>query len=287
MSPFARHVLRIDDPRYPECLRSTPYPPRVLYVAGDPDALVPGLGVVGARRATPYGIGCAHRFAGWAAAAGVTVVSGAAVGCDLAAHRAALEAEGPTVAVLGCGADVDYPRSAEATLAQIRRTCAVVSELPWGEPPRKAQFVPRNRIIAGLSAALLVVEASLPSGTFSTADFADASSRLVLAVPGSIHSPGSRGPNRLIRAGATPITDVSELDVALRCAGLDPRDTSVDEAEVRDCRDRVLAALLADPMRPDDLGRQLDLSAPALLRRLGDLEARGEVRRYPDGRYGP
>ncbi|TLM77466.1 MAG: DNA-processing protein DprA, partial [Actinobacteria bacterium] len=159
MSGPQRWELALGEGGYPEQLLHLNCPPRRLYGIGDPTALEPGLGVVGARRATPYGIHCAREFAGWAAAAGIVVVSGAAIGCDLEAHRAALDADGITVAVLGCGADVDYPSSAANTLARIRRTGAVVSEMPWGSPAHRRAFVPRNRIIAGLSAALLVVEA--------------------------------------------------------------------------------------------------------------------------------
>lgn len=288
MTVLERMVITLGDPRYPQHLRETPWPPRQLYAIGDLGLLRRGLGVVGARRATPYGLRCASRFAGWAAANGVPVVSGAAIGCDLQAHVAALEADGPTIAVLGCGADVDYPRSAATVLERLRRDRLVVSELPWGTQPTKGTFVSRNRIIAGLSAALLVVEAGLPSGTFLTAAFAGEASRTVLAVPGCITSPGSRGPNRLIQDGAAPITDVRDLADALRAEDIlfgDPCDTdSIARGVVRN---RFLAALLAEPLRPDDLARDMDLDLAVTLRRLGELEAAGEVKRYPDGRYGP
>ncbi len=283
-----RCELGRDDPLYPRQLLSTPWPPERLYVIGDPSMLRPGLGVVGARRATPYGLRCATRFAGWAASAGVPVVSGGAHGCDLQAHIAALEASGPTVAVLGCGADVDYPASSAGVLRQLRSRCAVVSELPWGTRPIRHAFVLRNRIIAGLSYALLVVEAGLPSGTFTTANYAADAGRPVLAVPGCITSPGSRGPNRLISDGATPVTDVADLADALRGAGLRPSEAAEADGEASSAvRDRMLGALLAEPSRPDDLARDLDMDLVFVLRRVGELEAKGEVRRYPDGRYGP
>ena len=197
-----RFELHIDDDAYPELLRHAPEPPRVLRGIGDPALLTPGLAVIGARKASPYGLRCARIFAGWAARHALPVVSGAAMGCDQEAHKAALDADGTTVAVLGCGADVDYPRRAHELLAAVRCVGVVVSECAWGAGPQRWAFSRRNRIIAGLSTGVLVVEASLPSGTFSTAEYALAAGRDVYAVPGSIFSPEALGANRLIRQGA-------------------------------------------------------------------------------------
>lgn len=291
MSPVARWELAADDPGFPSCLAEVPYPPERLYGIGDQGLLRPGLGVVGSRKATPYGLSCARTFAGWAAAAGIVVVSGAAAGCDRAAQEAALESGGATVAVLGCGPDVDYPAGSRTMLAEARRRGAVVSELPWGTHASRHAFVRRNRIIAGLSAALLVVEAGLPSGTFSTADFALQAGRDVLAVPGSILSETSRGTNRLIRQGATPVTDVSELTDALGILGADLVPQSLAMAsgapEGDQVTERVAAALLADPLRPDDLARALALDIVTVMRAVARLEETSVVRRYLDGRYGP
>ncbi|PKQ21248.1 MAG: DNA-protecting protein DprA [Actinobacteria bacterium HGW-Actinobacteria-6] len=280
-----RNEIGIGDPSYPNCLRDLSDPPKTLYVIGDIRLFTPGLAVIGARRATPYGLQSARRFAGWAAACGVTVVSGAAIGCDRAAQLAARETDGHSIAVLGCGADVDYPAASRELLADLRRNCAVVSELPWGTPPTRWAFAKRNRIIAALSAAVLVVEAGLPSGTFSTADFALDIGRDVMAVPGSINHPESRGANRLIRQGATPITDVSELGDALRQAGL-ALDRECRDAEARIGNDPLERALTADAMRPDDLARALECDIMTVARRLGELEMVGLVVRYRDGRYG-
>lgn len=274
-----RFVLSLGSPEYPEHLAQVPDPPKLLYGVGDPSALLPGLAVVGARRATPYGLRCTRLFAGWAASHGVTVISGAAIGCDREAHLAALAAQGPTVSVLGCGPDIDYPCRSAGLLAEIRQRYAVVSECAFGQEPRRFSFVRRNRIIAGLASAVLVVEAGLPSGTFSTADAALDAGRDVLTVPGSVFSPESRGSNRLIRQGAIPITDVSELAAALGCESQHVPDN--DPA----CG-HVLRALTADPMRPDDLARALGIDIVYAARTLGALEARGLIARYPDGRYG-
>ena len=281
--------LALGDSEYPQLLAETPDPPAVLYGFGDPSALVPGLAVIGARKATPYGLQAGRLFAGWAAQAGYTIISGGAVGCDQAAHRAALEHNAPTVAVLGCGADLVYPSNAGELLAQIARAGAVVSEHPWGTVPQRWMFRTRNRIIAGLSAGLLVLEAGLPSGTFGTADYALAAGRDVFVVPGSIFAPECRGSNRLLHQGAIPVSDVSELALALESVLPAPRagagdgwslDTSVS------CDDEVLAAVRTHHWRPDDLARQLGMDIVSIARRIGVLESQGLVVRFRDGRYG-
>lgn len=284
-----RFELRLCDSAYPEQLAQAPDPPQVLYGLGNPAALVPGFAVVGARKATPYGLQAGDLFAGWAARAGCVIVSGGAVGCDQAAHRAALSVGGTTVAVLGCGADMVYPSNAGELLTQIAQTGAVVSEQPWGSPPQRWTFRTRNRIIAGLSSALLVLEAGLPSGTFSTADYALEAGRDVLVVPGSIFAPECRGANRLLRQGATPICDVSELADALVSVLPVPalcgqQRWSLDDVETH--RDRVLSALRTDHMRPDDVARALGLDIVTVARRIGALEAEGRIMRFGDGRYG-
>jgi DNA processing protein len=263
---------------YPFELEDLPDPPEVLYGFGDPALLGGGLAVIGSRKATPYGLACARRFAGWTAAHGIPVVSGAAIGCDLESHRAALELGGPTVAVLPCGADVDYPRRAASTLGQVRMCGVVVSEAPWGSEPKRWSFVRRNRLIAALSLGVLVVEAGLPSGTFTTADHALALGRDVYAVPGSIFAPECRGANRLIRQGALPITDVAELAQALGREAFAPAPPHVSDA--------LLAALIASPMRPDDISRTFDLDIVQTVRTLGILESERRICRYADGRYG-
>lgn len=285
----AAFEITIDDPRYPELLAQLDDAPPVLRGFGDPSALEPGLAVVGARKATPYGLAASRLFAGWAAAAGYPIVSGAAIGCDQAAHEAALAAGGRTVAVLGTGADVAYPRGSAPLLNRIAESGCVISELDWGHPAAKWTFRARNRIIAGLAGALLVLEAGVPSGTFITADRALEAGRDVLVVPGSIFAPECRGPNRLLRQGATPITEVAELADALVCAlGAPPNalDTSENLYGLK-TDDDVLASLRSNPGRPDDVARGLALDIITAARRIGALEGLGLIRKYPDGRYGP
>jgi DNA processing protein len=248
--------------------------------------LVPGLAVIGSRRASPYGLSCAKRFASLAARAGVTVISGGATGCDGEAHRAALAAGGSTVAVLGCGPDVDYPHSEARTLARVRESGCVISESPPGQQPRRWAFPRRNRIIAGLARAVLVVEAGLPSGTFSTADHALDADRLVLAVPGSIFSAGSEGTNRLIRDGAIPIADDEDLLQALGVLEQRIASGGASAAHGRDV-DPILAFLAVRPCTPAELAEGLGMPLRQALKSLGRLEAQGLVERDPAGGYGP
>jgi DNA processing protein len=281
--------LTLGAPEYPALLAMTPDPPRIIRGFGHPEALAPGVAVVGARKATPYGLAAARLFAGWCGTAGYPVISGAAMGCDQAAHRAALDAGGITVAVLGSGADVAYPRGSGRLLAEIAERGCVISELEWGHTPAKWTFRARNRIIAGLSAALLVLEADVPSGTFITADCALDAGREVLVVPGSIFAPECRGPNRLLRQGATPVCEVAELADIL--AALLGPPVALEHPSGNLCgtpsNDEVLSALRTDPMRPDDLARALGLDIVGTARRIGALEGLGVIAKYPDGRYGP
>ena len=191
--------------------------PKKLYALGDVSVLsTPGIAIVGARKATSYGLECAQRFAHKAATWGVTVVSGGAIGCDMAAHQGALDAGGSTIVVLGSGADVAYPLRARDLFKEVLATGgALLSEAPWGSPPLSWAFSKRNRIIAALSQATLIVEAGLPSGTFQTADHTLALGNEVLVVPGSIFSKEFKGSNRLIAQGAIPIVDDESFEDAL------------------------------------------------------------------------
>lgn len=224
VAPRVRHPP-IDGPRweiergdalYPAAFELVSAPPKHLYLVGDPSALSEGLAVVGARKATPYGLGCARRFARIAARRGVVIVSGGARGCDAEAHRAALAEGGRTVAFLGGGCDKIYPAEHRGLFQDIVNAGgALVSEHPWEFPPVPYAFRARNRLIAGLARATLIVEAGLPSGTFSTADEALSAGREVLVVPGAITSASSRGANRLLYQGAMPIVDDESFADAL------------------------------------------------------------------------
>ena len=288
---------------YPERLLRCGSPPDRLYVIGNVAVLrMPSLSVVGARKATPYGRGCARRFSMLAAARGLAIVSGGARGCDSEAHRAAIAEGAPTVAFLGGGCDRIYPAENAALFQSIIDSGgAVVSERDWTFPPVPYAFRARNRLIASLSAATLIVEAGLPSGTFSTADEALAAGGEVLAVPGSITSASSRGANRLISQGAVPIIDDDTfLDALFSIYGCLRQETYPGKGAGNgalassQAADPLVAALRAEPLGMEKLRDIAKECAPGgedpwvwLMLRLAKLEQEGEVQRYPDGRFGP
>jgi len=219
------HLLGWHHPDYPPLLRRTPHPPLALFVAGDAAlAWHPAVAIVGSRSPTPAGREHAGAFARSLAAAGLTVTSGLAAGVDTAAHHATLTAGGRTVAVLGTGPDVPYPRSNNGLHAAIVAEGAVISEHLPGTGPRREHFPSRNRILAGLSLGTLVIEAAHRSGALITARLAAECGREVMALPGSIDNPLARGCHRLIRDGAALVEspeDVMELlaPLAARLAG--------------------------------------------------------------------
>jgi len=287
---------------YPKNLLTIPQSPHSLYVLGSTAALTaPSLAIVGARKATPYGMSCAKHFARLAALCGVTVISGGAVGCDQAAHKGALEVGGKTIVVLGCGADVVYPTRSEGLFLKVlEEDGAIVSEAPWGAPPTRWSFKRRNRIIAGMAQATLIVEAGLPSGTFSTADATLEQGKEVLAVPGSIFAKESKGANQLIAQGALPIIDDQTFtDALIQLFGIvdrsalaegisltqkgvdDPKDSNPEEK----LRSRVVNALIQEPLRAEDFLGICGDDVVKVIRYLSSLELVGIVTRLRDGRY--
>lgn len=306
-----RFELGPDDPLFPTALKAIAHPPARLYGIGSAAALQEGIAVVGARKATPYGRSCAKRFATLAAERGIAIISGGARGCDSVAHEAALAAGAPTVAFLGGGCDMLYPAEHFGLFQRIvEGGGAVVSEKPWEFPPMPYAFRERNRLIAGLARATLIVEAGLPSGTFSTADEALAANREVLVVPGSIASKHSAGANRLIYQGATPIVDDEtfgdQLLMLFGCLRQEAAPAAATEAgpalAARDGTVRIEAPLTADPLlealdaEPLGVEQLLCLAREAVPREdaltwlmvwLAKAQRDGMVAQYPDGRYGP
>ena len=216
-------VVTLDDPAYPPALLTMPDPPPLLYIKGRLDLLhTRAVALIGSRSATPQGIEDAERFARELSAAGVTVVSGLALGIDGAAHRGGLEGIGGTVAVIGTGADLVYPAAHHALARQIAVQGAILSEWPLGTPARAANFPQRNRLIAGLVSCVVIVEAAMRSGSLITARLANEMGRDIFALPGSIHAPLSRGCHRIIKQGAklveTPDEVLEELGFARRPA---------------------------------------------------------------------
>lgn len=279
-------ALTWDHPAYPARLREIPNPPPLLYVRGHlTDADDCAVAIVGTRRASSYGREVARRLAGVMAASGATVVSGLARGIDAVAHQAALEAGGRTLAVLGSGVDVIYPPEHRALAEAVTRSGALVSDLPLGAPPEAGNFPARNRIIAGLSAATVVVEADETSGALLTAEMAAEQGRDVFAVPGSVFSRTSRGTNRLIRDGAHPVLSADEVlgAMGLRRVAAAPRAEGAGlhgmrqaaplepiEAQVMDC-------LSSHPVHIDQIGAQLGWPAAEVSSALTLLELRGLV----------
>ena len=279
-------VVEKGDERYPAMLLDLSSPPERLYCKGSPEALSrPSISIVGARRATPYGVAAAKMAGRIAAECGLVVVSGGAMGCDSAAARAALDAGGSTVVVSGCGADRVYPRSSRDVFERAAEGAGVVVSLePWGSPPRRYAFPKRNRVIAALSEATFVVEAGLRSGTMGTASVASELGRRLYAVPGSIFSPESAGTNRLIADGAAIVCCEADLE---SCISLDFDRLRLLEQSMPSESSRMMSALVAQPLRADDLANRFEESVLTVLRALGDYEARGWVVRLRDGRYAP
>jgi len=205
-------ILGIDDERYPALLRAIHDPPPLLYVRGDPAALLDAqLAVVGSRRASSGGIRLSQTMSGQLVRTGLHICSGLALGVDGAAHLGALEAGGKSIAVMATGIDVVYPRRHQALARQVEQAGCLVTEFPPGTPPLRQNFPQRNRIISGLSLGVLVVEAALPSGSLITAGTALEQGREVFALPWSILHDGGRGCLKLIRDGAKMVQGVDDI----------------------------------------------------------------------------
>jgi DNA processing protein len=301
------HLLVCTDPDFPSLLAAIGSAPAALFVIGDPSALwTPQIAIVGARSASAGGLSNARAFARAFVQAGNTVTSGLAEGIDGAAHTAALDAGGRTIAVLGTGIDLIYPRQHAALAQRIAAAGALVSEFPPGTPGQPHHFPRRNRIISGLSLGTLVIEASLKSGSLITARCAAEQGREVFALPGSIHSPLARGCHQLIRDGAKLVESADEVLEDLRAMGalladglrerlggadLLADDDSVDDSGAARATDggdpdyaRLLDALDYAPAALDELAVRTGLAAAALSSMLLVLELDGTVA-AANGRY--
>ena len=312
--------LDLTDSGYPSCLAELEKAPKRLYLIGDTAPLKQAmLSIVGARKATPYGLNCSRRFASRAALHNIVVVSGGAVGCDQAAHIGAMEMGVATIVVLGCGADVVYPARAHDLFKRVLESGGLLlSEAPWQSSPSRWGFKRRNRLIAALGQATMIIEAGLPSGTFSTADATLTLGKELLVVPGSIFSQQSRGANRLIAQGAWPIIDDQSFDQALNdifqgtlfnlnvspdcenpltspdgnpeteAAGISSDHCGSDDPHFRQERpaEQSLLQRLRDmPSRPDELVGTYGKDIVEVIRYLSALELGGQVTRLMDGRY--
>jgi DNA processing protein len=263
------------DPGFPPLLRAIHDPPPGLFLRGEQEPALlarPAVAIVGARACSAYGRQIARGLARELAAAGLVVVSGLARGVDAEAHRGALDASGPTVAVLGCGIDRDYPAANRELARQVAATGLVVSEYAPGVEPAPWRFPARNRIVAGLCAATVVVEARERSGALITADFALEEGREVFAVPGEITSALSAGSNALLRLGATPLTRAEDV---LESFGLTAPEPS--PPELGPGAAAVLERVREGATGADELARATGLGAGELAAVLTELELAGAV----------
>jgi DNA processing protein len=238
--------------------------------------------MVGSRNATPQGIENATSFARAFSAAGLTIVSGLALGIDAAAHRGALEGEGSTIAVLGAGVDVAYPPRNRELQRRIAERGALVSELPLGTPAVAANFPRRNRLISGLARGVLVVEAALASGSLITARLAAEQGRDVFAIPGSIHSPLAKGCHALIKDGAKLVESAEDVLGELGLGAAAARTVAQSSPEVAH---ELLQHLGHDPCNVDTLCRRSGLTPDIVSAMLLELELQGRVASLPGGRY--
>lgn len=278
-----RRVVTLGDPAYPPRLLQTADPPLLLYVQGRVELLqAPSVAVVGSRRATAQGLDHARAFARELGQAGFVVVSGLAQGIDGAAHEGALGTQAGTLAVVGTGLDIVFPRSHAALAQRIAAQGALVSEYAPGTPPLAANFPQRNRIVTGLTQGTLVVEAALRSGSLISARLAVEAGREVYAIPGSIHAEQSRGCHALIRQGAMLVESAQDIVDDLRGTFTPPQPPAPRPEQAP--RDPLLQALGADPVSLDTLSARTGWGVPDLAARLLDLELEGLVTRLPGGR---
>jgi len=280
-----RSIITLGTPHYPPQLLETADPPLLLYVEGDAARLAaPSLAMVGSRHASAQGLDNARAFAAAISAHGLAVVSGLALGIDAAAHEGALEGRAGTIAVLGTGLDVIYPSRHQTLARRVAAHGALASEFAPGTPPLREHFPQRNRIIAGLARGTLVVEAALQSGSLITARQAAEAGREVFAIPGSIHSPQSKGCHALIKQGAKLVESAADILEELRMA-VTPASGGADAAPAPADADPLLAALGHDPVTLDALGARTGWSAAELSARLLEMELEGRVARLPGGLF--
>jgi DNA processing protein len=274
-------IVTLADPAYPQALLNTADPPPLLYLKGRRELLSrPSLAVVGSRNATAQGLGNAEAFARAASAAGLCVVSGMAHGVDAAAHRGGLSEAGSSIGVVGTGLDKIYPAANRDLAHQLAQRGALISEFPLGTPPLAANFPRRNRIISGLSLGCLVVEASKQSGSLITARLAAEQGREVFAIPGSIHSPQTKGCHHLIKQGAKLVECAQDILEELGHFAPSPsRPQAVPESHP------LLDHLGFDPAGLDSLSKRSGLTIEALSAILLQLELEGRVAALPGGLY--
>ena len=279
-------ILTWDDELYPPRLKEIEQPPPVLYARGE---ILPedhfAVAIVGTRKVTSYGRQVTEELSAFLAANGVTVVSGLARGVDAVAHSAAIKAGGRTVAVLGSGVDRIYPPENRAIAEQIISRGALVSDYPVGTAPESTNFPPRNRIISGLSLAVVVIEAGETSGALITAEFAAEQGREVFAVPGSILAPQSKGTNKLIQNGALPLLTPQDLLQALNLTRVGAQKAARKILPADEVEAQLLNALGDEPLHVDEIRNQTGLPVEKVSAALVMMELKGMVRQVGGMNY--
>jgi DNA processing protein len=290
------HVLTLADDDYPASLLDIADPPILLYVKGRRELLSrPSLAVVGSRNATTQGVVNAEKFSEVLSQAGLTIVSGMALGIDTAAHQGGLSAAGSTIAVIGTGADIVYPARNRGLAHRIAEHGCLVSEYPLGMPAIASNFPRRNRIISGLARGVLVIEAAAQSGSLITARMAAEQGRDVFAIPGSIHSPLSKGCHLLIKQGAKLVESAQDVleelpsfqvAVSKQAAGnYSSAEFSTAATASDPDEERLLSAMGFDPVDTDTLALRCGKDAASLNTQLLMLELNGQIERLPGGSY--
>jgi DNA processing protein len=292
----SNHLLTLADTDYPASLLEISDPPPVLYLKGNRTLLgAAGIAVVGSRNATPVGLQNAEAFSRALSMAGLTIISGMALGIDAAAHRGGLDGGSSSIAVVGTGLDLVYPARNKALARELAEKGLIISEFSLGTPALAQNFPRRNRIISGLSRGVLVVEAALASGSLITARQAAEQGREVFAIPGTIHSPFSKGCHQLIKQGAKLVDDANDILVELqwrnsvvsnnKSATTTASDSEHIESENSDDDDPLLLAMGYDPASMDALMERVDLPADQVMLRITELEIEGIITALPGGKY--
>ncbi|HET9589328.1 MAG TPA: DNA-processing protein DprA [Anaerolineales bacterium] len=279
-------ILTWEDDNYPGRLREIDQPPPVLYVRGEylPDDLF-AVAIVGTRRVTAYGRQITEELASFLAANGITVISGLARGVDAIAHQTTLKAGGRTIAVLGSGVDKIYPPEHRGLAERMTGRGAVISDYAPGTPPDASNFPPRNRIISGLSLAVVVVEAGETSGALITAEFAAEQGREVFAVPGSILAPQSKGTNKLIQRGALPLLSMNDLMQALDLTRMGEQKAARKLIPADETEARLMNVLGSEPLHVDEIRNQAELPIEKVSATLALMELKGMVRQVGGMNY--
>jgi len=283
-SQDGNRILTLADAGYPRALLDIPDPPLMLYAKGRVELLArAALAVVGSRNATAQGVANAEKFSEILSETGLTIVSGQALGIDTAAHHGGLRGQGSTIAVIGTGADIVYPARNRALAHRIAADGCIVSEYALGTPAIAANFPRRNRIISGLARGVLVIEAAARSGSLITARVAAEQGRDVFAIPGSIHSPLSKGCHQLIKQGAKLVESAQDVLEELGHDNLPPPGCPSGPAPEAPPASHLLQAMGFDPVAPDTLAIRCELDIAAVNAQLLALELEGRVELLPGG----